>query len=47
MDMAELPKPTAARLRTPSWRDTRLVVGLVLVLLSMAVGAKVQGSRHR
>jgi len=41
MDMAELPKPTAARLRTPSWRDTRLVVGLVLVLLSMAVGAKV------
>ena len=40
MDMAELPKPTAARLRTPSWRDTRLVVGLVIVLLSMAIGAK-------
>ncbi len=39
--MAELPKPTAARLRRPSWRDTRLVVGVVLVLLSMAVGAKV------
>ena len=39
--MAELPKPTAARLRKPSWRDTRLVVGLVLVLLSMAIGAKV------
>jgi len=39
--MAELPKPTAARLRTPSWRDTRLVVGVVLVLLSMAIGSKV------
>ena len=41
MDMAELPKPTAARLRKPSWRDSRLVVGVVLVLLSMAIGAKV------
>jgi hypothetical protein len=41
MDMAELPKPTAARLHTPSWRDTRLVVGVVLVLLSMVIGAKV------
>jgi hypothetical protein len=41
MDMAELPKPTAARLRPPSWRDTRLVVGVVLVLLSTAIGAKV------
>jgi hypothetical protein len=39
--MAELPKPTAVRLRQPSWRDTRLVVGVVLVLLSMAIGAKV------
>ncbi|NMM22596.1 MAG: hypothetical protein HHJ11_03700 [Phycicoccus sp.] len=39
--MAELPRPTAARLRQPSWRDTRLVVGVVLVLLSMAIGAKV------
>ena len=42
--MAELPKPTAARLHTPSWRDTRLVVGVVLVLLSMAIGAKVIAS---
>ena len=40
-DMAELPRPTAARLRQPAWRDTRLVVGVVLVLLSMAIGAKV------
>ena len=39
--MAELPRPTAARLHQPSWRDTRLVVGVVLVLLSMAIGAKV------
>lgn len=39
--MAELPKPTAARLSRPSWRDTRLVVGVVLVLLSMAIGARV------
>ncbi len=41
MDMAELPKATAARLRKPSWRDSRLIVGVVLVLLSMAIGAKV------
>jgi len=39
--MAELPKPTATRLRQPSWRDTRLVVGVVLVLLSVAIGARV------
>lgn len=38
--MAELPKPTAARLQKPSWRDSRLLVGVVLVLLSMMVGAK-------
>jgi hypothetical protein len=38
--MAELPKPTATRLSKPSWRDSRLVVGVVLVLLSMTVGAK-------
>jgi hypothetical protein len=46
MNMAELPKPTAARLRKPSWRDSRLVVGLVLVLLSMAIGAKVIASAN-
>jgi len=39
--MTELPKPTAARLRTPSWGDTRLVAGVVLVLLSMVIVAKV------
>jgi len=38
--MAELAKPTATRLRKPSWRDTRLIVGVVIVILSMTVGAK-------
>ncbi len=38
--MAELPKPTAARLQKPSWRDSRLLVGVVLVLMSLMVGAK-------
>ncbi|TNM60040.1 hypothetical protein FHN55_19840 [Streptomyces sp. NP160] len=33
--------PLAARLRAPSWRDPRLVVGLVLVLASVLVGARV------
>lgn len=33
--------PLAARLRAPSWRDPRLVVGLVLVLASVLAGAKV------
>jgi hypothetical protein len=40
IDMAELPRLTAARLHKPSWRDSRLVVGVLLVLLSMTVGAK-------
>jgi len=42
--MVDLPKPTAVRLQRPSWRDTRLAVGVVLVLLSMAIGAKVIAS---
>lgn len=33
--------PPAARLRAPSWRDPRLVVGLVLVLASVLAGARV------
>jgi len=32
---------TAARLRAPSWRDPRLVVGLLLVLTSVLLGARV------
>lgn len=39
--MNALPAPAAARLRRPSWRDTRLVVGILLVLASVAVGARV------
>lgn len=35
--------PAARRLRAPSWRDRRLVVGLVLVLSSVALGAAVVG----
>lgn len=33
--------PTALRVRTPSWRDPRLVVGVLLVLASVVVGARV------
>ncbi len=39
--MLDLPEPSAARLRPPSWRDARLIVGLVLVLASVALGARV------
>jgi hypothetical protein len=35
----QLPEPTAKRLQRPSWRDARLLVGLVLVLLGTALGA--------
>ena len=33
--------PPAQRLTTPSWRDGRLVAGVLLILLSVLVGAKV------
>ena len=33
----ELPKPAASRLQRPSWRDSRLVAGVLLVLLA-AIG---------
>jgi hypothetical protein len=39
--MSDLPIPTAARLRRPSWRDSRLIVGLLIVLASVALGARV------
>jgi hypothetical protein len=41
MDSAigELTGPVAARLRQPSWRDPRLLVGLVLVAGSVALGS--------
>lgn len=40
-DSSELSRPTAARLQRPSWKDTRLLVGVVLVLVSIVAGAKV------
>ncbi len=38
--MDELPIPQAMRLKRPSWRDPRLLVGLILVLLATTMGAK-------
>ncbi len=40
MTATDLPRPSATRLARPSWRDSRLLVGLVLVLLATALGAK-------
>jgi len=37
--MSDLATPTAQRLRKPSWRDSRLLIGLLLVLSSTAIGA--------
>lgn len=36
---APLPAPPANRLRRPTWRDPRLVVGLLLVAVSVAAGS--------
>jgi len=35
------PSPAGRRAAPPRWRDTRLVVGVLLVLLSVVVGARV------
>ena len=40
----DLPAPPANRLSPPSWLDGRLVIGVVLVLLSVVIGAKVIAS---
>jgi len=45
--MSELPAPSATRLKSPSWLDGRLVIGVVLVLLSVVVGAKIISSSQR
>jgi hypothetical protein len=42
--VTELPAPPASRLKPPSWLDGRLIVGVVLVLVSVVVGAKVVAS---
>ena len=39
--MTDLPTPTATRLRAPTWRDSRLLVGVLLVLLSTVLGSVV------
>lgn len=39
--MPDLTQPVATRLQRPSWRDTRLLVGLAIVLLATTLGAKV------
>lgn len=39
--MTQLPSVPVQRLRPPSWRDPRLAVGIVLVLASVALGARV------
>jgi hypothetical protein len=39
--------PKAGRLASPSWLDTRLVLGVLLVLLSVVVGARVLASADR
>ncbi|WP_265447670.1 hypothetical protein [Flexivirga meconopsidis] len=38
-DDDELPRPIAGRLQRPSWRDARLVAGVVLILVAMLAGA--------
>ena len=39
--MSDLPVPKASRLQKPAWRDSRLVVGLLLVLASVLLGSYV------
>jgi hypothetical protein len=41
------PSPRAARLRRPSWLDLRLVIGLLLVLVSVVLGARVVAAADR
>lgn len=37
--MPDLPTPSANRLRKPSWKDGRLLVGILLVLMSSVIGS--------
>jgi hypothetical protein len=39
--LSDLPAPSASRLSRARWLDARLLIGLLLVLLSVVVGAKV------
>lgn len=38
---ASPPSPAARRLRAPSWLDLRLVIGVLLVLVAVVIGARV------
>lgn len=42
--LQRLPAPAAVRLRRPSWRDPRLLVGVLLVATAVAVGAAAVGA---
>ncbi|MEW1953964.1 hypothetical protein [Terrabacter sp. NPDC080008] len=42
--MTELATPSAKRLQRPSWRDSRLVVGVLLILVAATLGAKAVAS---
>lgn len=42
--MSALPTPHASRLRRPSWRDTRLVVGVLLVAIGVLLGTRAVAS---
>lgn len=42
--VSQPPAPAAQRLRRPSWRDPRLLVGVLLVLASVVVGSRVVAS---
>lgn len=47
MSAVVVPSPTARRIKTPSWLDVRLVLGIALVIGSVAVGtAVVAGADH-
>jgi len=42
--MGELAVPTAKRLQKPSWKDSRLVVGVILVIAATTMGARLVAS---
>lgn len=47
MSADRLPAPVAPRLRRPTWRDPRLLVGIVIVALAVALGSWAVSSAGR
>lgn len=45
--MARVDRGAQGRLRRPSWRDTRLIVGVLIVMASVALGARVVAAADR